>query len=54
MGDSERDAMASEAGGERLSLRHGVRCVPENGEQVEEVLLAVGKQVRCENIYSAS
>ncbi|XP_053487943.1 eukaryotic translation initiation factor 4E-1A isoform X1 [Ictalurus furcatus] len=46
--------MASEAGGETLSLRHGVRCVPENGEQVERVLLAVGEQVGCENIYSVS
>ncbi|KAL7838651.1 hypothetical protein AOLI_G00270550 [Acnodon oligacanthus] len=46
--------MASEAGVETLSLRHGVRCVPESGVTVEEVLLAVGEQVGCENIYSAS
>ena len=46
--------MASEAGVETLSLRHGVRCVPESGTTVEDVLLAVGEQVGCENIYSAS
>ncbi|KAL7827793.1 hypothetical protein AOLI_G00309450 [Acnodon oligacanthus] len=46
--------MASEAGVETLSLRHGVRCVPESGVTVEDVLLAVGEQVGCENIYSAS
>ncbi|KAL7838613.1 hypothetical protein AOLI_G00270170 [Acnodon oligacanthus] len=46
--------MASEAGVETLSLRHGVRCVPESGVTVEEVLLAVAEQVGCENIYSAS
>ncbi|KAL7890945.1 hypothetical protein AOLI_G00004210 [Acnodon oligacanthus] len=39
---------------ETLSLRHGVRFVPESGVTVEEVLLAVGEQVGCENIYSAS
>ncbi|KAI4891758.1 hypothetical protein NFI96_005206 [Prochilodus magdalenae] len=47
-------AMASEAGVETLSLRHGVRCVPESGTTVEDVLLAVGEQVGCEHIYSAS
>ncbi|XP_070295052.1 1-phosphatidylinositol 4,5-bisphosphate phosphodiesterase eta-1-like isoform X2 [Salvelinus sp. IW2-2015] len=29
---------------ETLSIRHGFRCVPENGVKVEEVLLAVGEQ----------
>lgn len=37
-----------------VSLRHGVRCVPEQGVTVESVLLAVGEQVGCENIASAS
>ncbi len=36
------------------SLRHGVRCVPEQGVTVESVLLAVGEQIGCENISSAS
>ncbi|KAL7838605.1 hypothetical protein AOLI_G00270090 [Acnodon oligacanthus] len=35
--------MASEAGVETLYLRHGVRCVPESGVTVEDVLLAVGR-----------
>ena len=39
---------------ETLSLRHGFRCVPENGVKVEEVLLAVGEQVGAEIIHSAS
>ncbi|CDQ63166.1 unnamed protein product [Oncorhynchus mykiss] len=38
----------------RMSLRHGFRCVPENGVKVEEVLLAVGEQVGAEFIHSAS
>ncbi|KAM9481499.1 extracellular calcium-sensing receptor-like [Clarias gariepinus] len=46
--------MASEAGGESLSLRNGVRCVTDNGVLVKEVLLAVGEQVGCDNIYSVS
>ena len=33
---------------ETLSLRHGFRCVPENGVKVEQVLLAVGEQVGAE------
>ncbi len=36
------------------SLRHGVRCVPEQGVTVESVLLAVVEQIGCENISSAS
>ncbi len=36
------------------SLRHGVRCVPEQEVTVESVLLAVGEQIGCENISSAS
>lgn len=39
------------AGEDMLFIRHGIRCVPENGAQVE-VLLAVGEQVGCENIHS--
>lgn len=37
-----------------LSLRHGVRCVPEAGVSVEEVLEAIGEQVGCDNVVSAS
>ncbi len=36
------------------SLRHGVRCVPEQEVTVESVLLAVGEQIGCENLSSAS
>ncbi len=35
-------------------MRHLVRCVPEQGVTVESVLLAVGEQIGCENISSAS
>ncbi len=41
-------------GDSSLSLRHGVRCVPEAGVSVEEVLVAVGEQVGYSNIVSAS
>lgn len=37
-----------------LSLRHGVRCVPEAGVSVEEVLVAIGEQVGYDNVVSAS
>jgi hypothetical protein len=37
-----------------LSLRHGFRCVPENGIKLEEVLLAISEQVGAEFIHSAS
>lgn len=37
-----------------VSLRHGVRCVPVNGAMVEDVLVAVGKEIGYENITSAS
>ena len=48
-------AMASQPSAEKtLSIRHGFRCVPENGVKVEEVLLAVGGQVGAEFIHSAS
>ena len=39
---------------ETLSIRHGFRCVPENGVNLEEVLLVVGEQVGAEFIHSAS
>jgi hypothetical protein len=39
---------------EMLSLRHGFRCVPENGVKVEEVLLMVGEQVGADFRHSAS
>nr|XP_046213620.1 disrupted in schizophrenia 1 protein isoform X2 [Oncorhynchus gorbuscha] len=39
---------------ETLSLRHGFRCVPENGVKVEEDLLMVGEQVGAEVIHSTS
>ena len=48
-------AMASQPSAEEtLSIRHGFRCVPENGVKVEEVLLTVGGQVGAEFIQSAS
>ena len=48
-------AMASQPSAEEtLSLRHGFRCVPENGVKVEDVMLAVGEQVGAEFIHSAS
>lgn len=37
-----------------LSLRHGVRCVPDAGVTVEDVLLAIGEQIGFDNIVSAS
>lgn len=37
-----------------LSLRHGVRCVPDAGATVEDVLMAIGEQTGFENIVSAS
>lgn len=37
-----------------LSLRHGVKCMTEQGVKVEDVLIAVGEQIGCENIVSAS
>lgn len=45
---------ASEAGRDVRSLRHAVGCVPKIRPQLEEVMLALGEHVRCENIYSAS
>ena len=48
-------AMASQPSVEEtLSIRHGFRCIPENGVKVEEVLLAVSEQVGAEFIHSAS
>lgn len=37
-----------------LSLRHGVRCVPDADSNVEDVLVAVGEQIGYKNIISAS
>jgi len=37
-----------------LSLRHGVRCVPDADSNVEDVLVAVGEQIGFDNIISAS
>ncbi|KAK3558316.1 hypothetical protein QTP86_016565, partial [Hemibagrus guttatus] len=43
------------SGGARpLSLRHGVRCEVSSEVSVEQVLMAVGESVGCENIMSAS
>ena len=53
--EGEVRAMASQPSTEEnLSIRHGFRCVPENGVKVEEVLLAVGEQGGAEFIHSAS
>ena len=49
--------MASQSAGggtEAVSLRHGIRCVPDGGATVEEVLKAVGEQVGSENLAYAS
>lgn len=37
-----------------MSLRHGVQCVTNAGESVEDVLLEVAEKVGHENIVSAS
>lgn len=37
-----------------LSLRHGVRCVPDADSNVEDVLVTVGEQIGYGNIISAS
>ncbi|GAA6075545.1 uncharacterized protein LOC108179569 [Tachysurus ichikawai] len=47
-------ASLTQRGTSPVSLRHGVRCVPANGVSVEEVLLAMGKEVGNENIFAAS
>lgn len=47
-------AMASQSGGEVMTLRNGIRCVPGNDATVEDVLLAVGELVGYDELYSAS
>ncbi|XP_060721945.1 uncharacterized protein LOC132842949 [Tachysurus vachellii] len=47
-------ASLTQRGTSPVSLRHGVRCMPANGVSVEEVLLAMGKEVGNENIFAAS
>lgn len=37
-----------------LSPEHGFRCIPEPSVDLEDLLLAVGEEVGCENIISAS
>ena len=46
--------MAFQFDGEAQSLRHGFRCVPDGDMTVEDVLLAVGKEVGNEQVFSAS
>lgn len=41
-------------GASPLSFSHGVRCEVSPEASVEQVLVAVGECVRCENIVSAS
>lgn len=48
-----RDRMASQET-PPLSLQHGVRCVPDDGVMVEDVLVAVGDEVGSESIIYAS
>lgn len=48
-----RDRMASQET-PPLSLQHGVRCVPDDGVMVEDVLVAVGDEVGFESIIYAS
>ncbi|XP_050957201.1 uncharacterized protein LOC127158092 [Labeo rohita] len=40
--------------GSALSLRHGCRCVPDEGVTVEDLLVVIGEQLGFENIVSAS
>lgn len=49
-------AMASGSGGRvpSLSLHRGVRCVPEAGMRVEDVLVGVRELIGFEKIYLAS
>ncbi|XP_053543447.1 uncharacterized protein LOC128635298 isoform X2 [Ictalurus punctatus] len=43
------------SGGARpLSLRHGVRCEVSSEVSLEQVLMAVGELIKCENIVAAS
>ena len=44
----------SESDDDSLSPENGFRCVPEPSVDLEELLLAVGEIVGCENIVSAS
>ena len=44
--------MASQLGGETLSLRNGVRCIADGSTSVEDVLVAIAEQVGGENINS--
>ena len=46
--------MASQLGGETLSLRNGVRCIADSSTSVEDVLVAIAEQVGGENINYAS
>ncbi|KAG9272867.1 adhesion G protein-coupled receptor L1 [Astyanax mexicanus] len=48
--------MASRPAGDAqpLTLRHGVRCEAGAEVSLESVLLAIGEQVGCDNIVSAS
>lgn len=41
-------------GAPSLSLRHGVRCVPDLGVNMEEVSVGTGEQVGFQKISSAS
>lgn len=43
-----------EGGGRELTLRYGIRCVPDVDVSVEGVLLAVGEHVGCQNLSYAS
>ena len=48
------NGMASQLGGETLSLRNGVRCIADSSTSVEDVLVAIAEQVGGENINYAS
>ncbi|KAK3542703.1 hypothetical protein QTP86_034785 [Hemibagrus guttatus] len=48
-----RDGGLLSGGARPLSLRHGVRCEVSSEVSVEQVLMAVGESVGCENIVSA-
>lgn len=51
MGGNEWDALTTEAGRGMLSHQNGMPWC--SVAQVEDMLLAVGEQAGCENIYSA-
>ncbi len=50
----ELEQMGSSGDFSRLTLRHGLKCMPDDSISVEDVLVAVSEQVGGLNIKSAS